>query len=107
MNINDILKKWNIHVDKNGRIKQCENPEFLKQVLELTTDEIVNMSEEMNIRISALKAPDGYKLVRQDSRVTEHYGTDLCVKPFSYKCKYILMKEQKYFEKLVEQLNKD
>ncbi len=93
MNTNDILKKWNIHVDKNGKIKQCENPEFLKQVLELTTDEIVNMSEEMRIRITALKAPVGYKLVRQDSRDIEHYGEDLCVKPFSYKSKYSLIKE--------------
>ena len=98
MAVEDTLKKFRITVDKNGKIEKLEDPEFLKQVLALTTDEIIGMSEDMRIRIASLKAPKGYRLVQKGSRIVDRVwkpGTlkqDLRIDPRTIKLRYELEK---------------
>lgn len=77
------------------KVEKREDPEFLKQVLSMTSDEIENIDNDTAIRIALLKAPDGYRLVLSQSRqpIITHTPSGSNIQSGKTTSKYVLVKE--------------
>lgn len=90
MDINKIEKML-----KEGK---KENPELLQKVLKMTTEDILKLTPEEKVEISLLKAPNGYKLVYEETREPERYKYPLketgkfTGEYLNFKARYFLIK---------------
>lgn len=76
------------------KLQKKDDPEFLKQVLAMTSEEIQNIDNETAIRIALLKVPDGWRLCLTQSKqlITTHNLNGSDIQDGKIISKYILVK---------------